>query len=383
MPDINKDRLVNRFMEMVKISSESLNEENFGTYCKKFLENEIGCEIYEDNSKSKIGGNQSNIIAKYYGNSMKKAIMFAAHLDTVKPGENIVPVIEGNRIVSSSNTILGADDKAGIASLFEALLLIKENEIDAPDIDIVLTVGEEIGLMGAKHLDYSLLRAKEAYALDSEEVEKICVQAPSQNSIDIEITGMEAHAGMCPEKGISAIKTAAEAIVNMPLGRIDSHTTTNMGTIKGGVATNIVTKKVEIKGEVRSHCEDKLKFYTDKIKEAIYTACSNNRLTLPDGSIQTAICNVNVNREYNSMHIKPGESVLERAERVYRKLGIPYKTFTGGGGSDANIFNEHDIKTIILGIGMMNVHTVNEYIEMDDLALTTKIILGLVEEASK
>lgn len=380
MKHINKERLTERFMEMVKISSQSLNEKSFADYCKDFLQNQMGCEVYEDNAAAKIGGNQSNIIAKYYGNSMKKPLMFAAHLDTVKPGNNIVPVLENGIIRSSGETVLGADDKSGIAAIFEALQVIKENDIDAPDIDIVLTVAEEIGLLGAKNLDYQLLRAKEGYALDSESIEGIFVRAPSQNSIDIEIEGMESHAGMYPEKGISAIKTAADAIVNMPLGRIDTHTTSNMGVIKGGIATNIVTKKVTINGEIRSHNEDKLNHYTDKIKEAVYNACSQNRITMPDGSVKTALCNVKVNREYNSMYVKPGESVIERVTKVYSKLGIPFKTLTGGGGSDANIFNEHGIKTVILGTGMMDVHTVNEYINADDIYTITKIIMALVEE---
>lgn len=380
MKHIDKERLTERFMEMVKISSESLNEREFADYCKDFLQNQMGCEVYEDNAAAKIGGSQSNIIAKYYGNTNKKPLMFAAHMDTVKPGNSIVPVLENGIVHSSSDTVLGADDKSGIAAIFEALQVIKENDIDAPDIDIVLTVAEEIGLLGAKNLDYQLLRAREGYALDSESIEGIFVQAPSQNSLDIEIEGIESHAGMSPEKGISAIKTAAQAIMNMPLGRIDSHTTANIGIISGGVATNIVAKKVLLNGEIRSHNEDKLHHYTEKIKEAVYNACSDNRITLPDGSVKTAICNIKVNREYNAMYVKPGEHVLERVIKVYSKLGIPFKTLTGGGGSDANIFNEHGIKTIILGTGMMDVHTVNENIRIEDIYTITKIIMGLIEE---
>ncbi len=380
MAEINRERLINRFMEMVKISSESLEEKEFGDYCKDFLVNEIGCEIYEDDAAAKINGQQSNIIAKYYGNSMKKPLMFAAHLDTVKPGKNIIPVLENGIIRSSSDTVLGADDKSGIAAIFEALLLIKENDIDAPDIDIVLTVAEEIGLLGAKNMNYQLLRAREGYALDSEHIDGIFVRAPSQNSIAIEIEGIESHAGMCPEKGISAIKTAADAIVEMPMGRIDSLTTANIGVIEGGMATNIVAKKITMNGEIRSHNEDKLTYYTEKIKEAVYKACSKNRITMPDGTIKTAVCNIDVQREYNAMHMKPGEHVLERITKVFSKLGIPCKTITGGGGSDANIFNEHGIKTVIIGTGMMDVHTVNEYIKAEDMVTVTSILMGLIEE---
>lgn len=381
MYKINKERLVNNFMDMVKISSESLNEKAFARYCRDFLENEMGCEIIEDKASLETGGNQSNLIAKYYGNSMKRPIMLAAHLDTVKPGNDIEPIIEDNIIKSAGDTVLGADDKSGIAAIFEALRYIKENDIDAPDIDIVLTVSEEIGLLGAKNLDYSIIRAKKGYALDSEHIEGIFVRAPSQNSIDIIIEGIESHAGMSPEKGISAIKTAAEAISNMPLGRIDSHTTSNMGVIEGGQATNIVAKKVSIKGEVRSHSEEKLEFYTDKIKEAVYNACSNSRIQMPDGSVRTALCSIDVQREYNAMYVKESDRVLLDAVKVYKKLGIPCKIMTGGGGSDANIFNEHGIKAVILGTGMMDVHTINEYIDIDDLVTITNIIIGLMDKS--
>lgn len=378
MPEVNKERLVRMFTDMVKISSESLEEKDFAQYCINFLKDEIGCEVYEDNAKDAIGGNQSNIVAKYYGNSRKKALLFAAHLDTVKPGKDIVPVLDNGIIRSEGDTVLGADDKSGIASLFEALLYIKENDLDVPDIDIVLTVAEEIGLLGAKNLDYELLRAKEGYALDSEEIEGIFVRAPSQNTITINIEGLESHAGMYPEKGISAIKTASEAICNMPLGRIDSHTSANMGVIEGGHATNIIPKKCTVRGEVRSHSEEKLAYYTDKIKAAVFDACSRNRLQMPDGQVRTAICNIDIKKEYNAMHVKPGEHVLDRAVDVYRKLGISYKLQTGGGGSDANVFNEHDIRTIIIGTGMMDVHTVNEYIKTEDLERLSKIIIELL-----
>lgn len=378
MSDINRERLVRMFTDMVKISSESLDEKEFGEYCIAFLRDEIGCEVYEDNAKDVFGGNQSNIVAKYYGNTRKKPLLFAAHLDTVKPGKNIVPVIENDRVKSEGDTVLGADDKSGIASLFEALLYIKENDLDVPDIDIVLTASEEIGLLGAKNLDYKLLRSKEGYALDSEEIEGIFVRAPSQNTIKIEIEGVESHAGMYPEKGISAIKTAAQAICGMHLGRIDSHTSANMGVIEGGHATNIVPKKCTIKGEVRSHSEEKLQYYTDKIKAAVFEACSQNRLQMPDGQVKTAICNIEVKKEYNSMHVKQGENVLDRAVDVYRKLNIPFKLQTGGGGSDANIFNEQGIRTIIIGTGMMDVHTVNEYVKMDDMEMLSRIIIEIL-----
>lgn len=377
MKEINRERMLEDFLAMVQIDSESLNEKNMGDYVKKFLE-PFADEIHEDSAKEAIGSNQSNIIAKIYGNTRKKTLLFACHLDTVKPGIGVKPFVDNGVVRSDGTTILGADDKAGIASLFEAIRYIKENDIDIPNIELVFTVAEEIGLKGAKNLDFSLIKAKEGYALDSEDIEGVFVRAPSQNFVGIEIEGVESHAGMSPEKGISAIKTAADAIMRMPLGRIDSHTTANLGIIQGGIATNIVPKNVSIRGEVRSHSEEKLEYYTQKIKSAVFDACSANRIQMADGMVRTALCSIDVQRAYNSMNVKPGESVLNRAVDVYKKIGIQCKLMTGGGGSDANIFNEHGIKTVILGTGMSEVHSVNEYIKIDDMETTAKIIIELI-----
>lgn len=378
MYNISKERLLKDFITMVSIDSESLDEKAMGEYCVKFLKEEMGLEVYEDKAGEKVGSNQSNIIAKFRGNNRKKSLLFCCHLDTVKPGKGVKPVVENDRIKSDGTTVLGADDKSGIAALFEALRYIKENELDVPDIEIVLTIAEEIGLKGAKNLDFSMIHAKEGYAIDSEDVEGIFNRAPSQNSISIEIEGIESHAGMSPEKGISAIKVLAEAISNMTLGRIDSITTANIGVIEGGIATNIVAKRAIAKGEVRSHDEERLDYYSNKIREEVYRAVSKNRITLPDGSVKTANCTVKITKAYSSMHVKEDEPVLQRAIDVYKKAQIPYRILTGGGGSDANIFNEHGIRTVIIGSGMKDVHSVNEYIMIEDLYRTAKIIIGLM-----
>jgi len=378
MFNINRERLINDFINMVKISSESYDEKLMGDYCKKVLKDEFGLEIYEDDAALKIGSNQSNIIAKFRGNPRKKTLLFCAHLDTVKPGKDVNPIRENGKIFTDGKTVLGSDDKSGIAPLFEALRIVKENELDVPDIEIVLTVAEEVGLKGAKNLDFSVLKAKEGYALDSEDVEGIFNRAPSQNFIEISVEGIESHAGMSPEKGISAIKVLSEAIASMPLGRIDSQTTANIGVIEGGVASNIVAKKCTAKGEARSHDDERLKYYTEKIKEAVYNAIRKNRIILPDGSIKTANCKIDVEKAYSAMYVKEDEPVLQRVINVYKNLKIPYRILTGGGGSDANIFNEHGIKTVIIGTGMKNVHTVDEYILEDDLVRVTNIILGIM-----
>ena len=174
-------------------------------------------------------------------------------MDTVEPGAEVVPVLNDGVFTSASGTILGADDKAGIAELIEALEVVREQAIPRGPLEVVVTIAEEIGLVGAKHLDYSLLRARHGFALDTTGMGHMVLRAPAANRLRVEILGREAHAGVAPEQGLSAIQTAALALAEMRLGRIDVETTANFGKIEGGVACNIVPGRVSLEGEARSH----------------------------------------------------------------------------------------------------------------------------------
>lgn len=187
-------------------------------------------------------------------------IYFTSHMDTVVPGKGIKPSIKDGYIVSDGTTILGADDKAGLAAMFEAIRVLKENQIPHGKIEFIITAGEESGLMGAKALDRSMITAKYGYALDSDgKVGNIIVAAPTQAKVKATIIGKTAHAGVAPEKGVSAITMAAKAISRMPLGRIDEETTANIGRFEGGTQTNIVCDHVEILAEARSLITEKWK----------------------------------------------------------------------------------------------------------------------------
>jgi len=196
---VNEKRLIKSFMELVKIDSISREERNLADFLLEKLEG-FGLEVIVDQAGEKVKSNSGNIIARLKGN-IKKAtpIMFSAHMDTVVPGKNIKPICDGEKIVSSGETILGADDKAAIAALLEALHIIKENNIPYGDIEIVFSICEEIGLKGAKNLDISSLNAQMGFVLDAGgQVGKIITTAPSQNSLEITIFGKSAHAGSNP-----------------------------------------------------------------------------------------------------------------------------------------------------------------------------------------
>ncbi|MFQ5904285.1 MAG: M20/M25/M40 family metallo-hydrolase, partial [Candidatus Binatia bacterium] len=237
---IQKERLRDLLIELVQIDSISRKEREIALRLKREME-ELGGEVWIDDCGEKVSGNVGNVIARFHGNSPgSEPIFLSAHMDTVVPGEGVVPVLEGNILRSDGRTVLGGDDKSGVAIICEALRTIRENNIPYSDIDVVFTICEEAGLLGARYLDVSCLRARSGLVLDSDSIGFLFTRAPAANHLEFKIRGLEAHAGVCPENGISAIQVAALGISRMRLGRIDGETTANIGLIEGGAAVNIV-----------------------------------------------------------------------------------------------------------------------------------------------
>src|SRR5690625_4466400 len=217
---VNKDRLIQRFFELVTIDSETGHEANIANYLKKEF-TKLGVDVQEDHAAELTEHGANNLICTLQETKRAShAIFFSSHMDTVTPGTNIKPTIVDNYIVSDGTTILGADDKAGIAAMFELIHILHEQAIEHGDIQFIITVGEESGLAGAKAIDQSLITADYGFVLDNDEsVGNLVISAPYQVKFHTTITGKAAHAGVQPEKGISAITTAAKAISQMRLGR--------------------------------------------------------------------------------------------------------------------------------------------------------------------
>ena len=366
---VNEKRLVESFVELVKIDSVSREEKKIADFLVKKLK-DLGLKVIVDQAGEKVKSNSGNIIARLKGN-IKKAtpIMFSAHMDTVVPGKNIKPICEGDKILSSGKTILGADDKAAIAALLEALHIIKENNISCGDIEIVFSVCEEIGLKGAKNLDIFSLNAQMGFILDAGgQVGNIITAAPSQNSLQIIIYGKSAHAGSNPEEGINAIQVAGFALSRMKLGRIDEETTANIGVISGGKATNIVPDKVTLQGEVRSRNEEKLEKYTEQLK----------KITEDTAQEFKAKADVKINREFSCYNLSPDDQVVKISMKAAKDMGLHTELCPSGGGSDANVFNQKGFPSVVLAIGMEKVHTVDEYILVKNLINTVKYVLSII-----
>ena len=366
---VNEKRLVESFMELVKIDSISREERKLADFLIEKLE-DLGLEVIVDQAGEKVKSNSGNMIARLKGNIKEVTpIMFSAHMDTVVPGKNINPLCDGEKIASDGKTILGADDKAAIAALLESLHIIKEKNISHGDIEIVFTICEEIGLHGAKNLDISDLNAQMAFVLDcGGQVGEIISAAPSQNSLKIIIHGKSAHAGSNPEEGINAIQVAGFALSRMKLGRIDEETTTNIGIISGGKATNIIPDEVTLEGEVRSRNEEKLEKYTKILKQIVEDTAQEFK----------AKAEVIINREFYCYNLSTDDRVVKIAMKAAKDMGLEPLLHPSGGGSDANVFNKKGFPSVDLAIGMEKVHTVDEYILVKNLKNTVEYILSII-----
>lgn len=367
---MNRERLINDFMEMVQVTSLSLKEKNFADYLSNKLK-DMGLEVYIDNAGEKCGGNSGNIIAALKGNTQAPTVMFGAHMDTVVPGENIKPQIKDGYIYSDGTTILGADDKAGIAAILEAVRHIKESNIQHGDIELVFFIAEEGGLFGSKHLDYSKVRSKMAFVLDSGgPVGDVIVQGPAQMKILADFKGKAAHAGVAPENGINAIQVAARAIDSMNLLRIDHETTANVGVITGGSATNIVTDAVHVKFEARSLNNDKLQAQSDHMVECINKACKEFNTT----------CDLQVTLNYPAFTIDKDTEIAKLVTRSIESIGLKADLKSTGGGSDTNILNGNGIEAVTLAIGMNDVHTTSENIAIESIVQSSELVAAIIQQ---
>lgn len=370
---INQKRMLANFFELVKIKCSTKAERQVADILKVQLA-ELGMEVTEDHAGEKIGGNCGNVIAYTEGTVQgAPALMLSAHMDCVEPCGGIEPQLKDGIITSTGDTILGGDDKAGVAGIIEGLRIMNENKIPHGPIQVVFTVAEEGGLNGAKNIDQSLLKADFGYAFDSSgSPGEIITMAPGQNSIMAVVHGKKAHAGIAPEEGINAIVVAGKALAEMKYGRIDSETTANIGLISGGVATNIVPDKVEIKCEARSRSMEKLEAQTTHMKETFERVAKAN-----GGHAE-----VTVKKSYDAYVLTEDATVVTLAVKAAQSIGLVPEIGATGGGSDANYFNKYGVPTAVLGIGMSKVHTADEYIKEVDLYNTAEFVVALIKTAA-
>jgi tripeptide aminopeptidase len=369
LPDIKPTRLLDTFLELVGIDSPSGYEADVAAYCAEALK-ACGCTVRIDDTAAQTGSNTGNLIASFPGTAAGR-VCLSAHMDTVEPGRGIEPVIKDGLIFSKGNTILGADDKVGIAAIIEALRVLSEQPegLRYPQVDVLLTVQEERGLVGAKVLDLTDYTDVPCLVLDSSNAPGTIVnKAPAQRSYTAVFKGKAAHAGACPEKGISAIQAASTALAALPIGRLDSDTTTNVGTIAGGNANNVVAEYCSFTGECRSHQPARLAELCSMIEDTLRTTSDQHGTSLE----LTWIDN------YQGFAYADDDPLILKCLAVAQELKLEAGIETSGGGADTNIFVQHGIPALSLATGMQGIHGIDECLAVADLEKLASFLVALI-----
>jgi tripeptide aminopeptidase len=341
----------------------------------------LGMTVVMDDAGPKVGSESGNLIATLPANGKDcEPLLLSAHMDTVVPADGVQAVLNDGVFTSAGDTILGADDKAGLAEIIEALEVVGEQNIPHGLIEVVITICEEKGLLGAKHLDYSKVVSKRGLALDTSGTDRVINTAPAANKMRMVLTGRESHAGISPENGVSAIVAAARGVAAMRLGRVDHETTANIGTIQGGQATNIIPRQVILEGEARSHDPVKLQAQTDHMIACLTEAAIACGTTI-NGETVAVTVETEVLSDYPHMAVAAGAGILQLVEKAANRLDRSIELRNGGGGSDANIFNGHGIETVIIGTGMTDVHTIHESVRVADMVRVAELLVEVIRLA--
>jgi len=372
---VKADRLAGTFKDLVAVDSVSRSEGALAEFLRQRF-TALGAQAVVDRAGREAGSDTGNLIVSLDGSRDVTALLFNAHLDTVEPGRGVTARFAKGCFASDGKTVLGADDKSGIAILLETLQVIRERGIPHGPLELVLTVCEEIGLLGAKFLDIGSLRAPFGYTLDATDPDGIITQAPSANHLTITVYGKDAHAGSAPQKGVNAIVLAAKAIAAAPDGRIDRETTCNIGRIDGGLATNVVPPSVTVISEVRSHDDQKLAEVTRRIAEAFQETAAAHAAANPE--IEPPSVDVKVTRAFSRTRIPDDHPLVLLARNAAMNLGRNLRTKVSGGSADANVFFARGIPMGVLGTGMREVHTTGEHIFLDDMVKTTELLIEIV-----
>ena len=357
-----RDRLVETFLGLVAIDSPTGHEEDIGRELAERF-GQLGCHVTQD-----AVGNLTAVLPGRRGDT----VLVATHMDTAGSDTGIQPIIADGVIRTDGSTILGADDKSGIAGCLELLTLLSESpDVAHPTIEFVITVGEESGLVGSRHLAIDALNASYGFVFDTPGViGSITYWAPTEIDITVTVHGKGAHAGVEPEKGINAVRVAAEAVSTMPLGRIDEETVANIGIISGGNARNIVPSLVRMEGMARSHDQDKLDAQLEAMRTAFDEGASHHGATV----------DFQAEEIYRTYRIDESAKPSREAARAIRSLGLNVVPRKSGGGTDGNFYNAKGIPCVAMSTGMVDEHATTEHIAIDDMVNACKVLITILTQ---
>jgi tripeptide aminopeptidase len=359
------------FCELAAVPSPPGEERPVADLVLRYLR-DCGLEPDEDDAGARIGSTMGNVYARLEPTAEGEPLLLCAHLDTVPPTAAIEPVVEDGVVRNAAGTILGADDKAAVAAMLEAVRRLFAEGRPHAGIELLFTPKEEVGLVGAYAFDHTRLRARIGYVYDqAAPIGTVILGAPYSQSLEVTFHGRAAHSGMHPDDGRSAILAAARAISEMRLGRVDEESTANVGTIQGGTATNIVPEWCTFLAEARSHDERKLADLIQEMQDAITFAAG------------VAECDVETTarKSYRGYRFAKSDRAVALAAEALARRGHDVVYELSGGAADANVFNEHGFQCVNLANGMTDIHTANEHIAVDDLDAMVEVTLALVDAA--
>jgi tripeptide aminopeptidase len=365
--------VVELFTQLAAVPSPPGEEREVADRVAGYLR-EIGLDVDEDDAGERIGSTAGNLLARLEPTGDGGTPLFlCAHLDTVRPDGPLQPVVDDAGVVrNAGGTILGADNKAAVAAMLEAVRLVLAEERPHAGIELLFTPKEEIGLLGAAAFDHSRLRARVGYVYDmAAPIGDVILGAPHSHSMQVRFHGRAAHSGMYPEEGRSAIAAAARAISDLRLGRLDEDTTANVGLIEGGTAGNIVPEYCTFLAEARSHDERKLADVVQEMLDAVAFAAG-----LEECEVETE-----VHKSYRGYRFRRDDVAVRIAADALAASGFEPRFGLTGGAADANVFNERGLACVNLANGMTDIHTPEERIAVADLEAMVGVTLALVEAA--
>jgi tripeptide aminopeptidase len=359
------------FLELCAIPSPTGSERAVADRVTAYLD-ELGLEWDEDAAAAELDGSTGNIYSRLPATAEGTPIFLCAHTDTVPPEAAIEPVVEDGVVRNAAGTILGADNKAAIVVMLEAVRRVVREDRPHAGIELVITAQEEVGLKGAAAFDHTRLHARTGFVYDQgAAIGEIVLGSPHARTLDLRFHGRASHAGMAPEEGRSAITAASRAIADFRLGAIDDETSANVGVITGGTARNVVPEWCSFQAEVRSQDERKV---TELVREMLETAAF--AATLGECELET-----DVRPSFPGYRFKESDEVVRLAATALRAAGFEPSYALSGGGADANVFNARGLECVNLANGMMEIHTANEHIAVADLEAMVEVTLALIDAA--
>ncbi len=370
-PLVNRERMTELFLRLVQIDSGSENEAEICQFVAKQL-SELGAEeVSIDNASEKLGGTGGNVFARFKGTVNAQPVLLSAHLDTVSPTKGIKVIRTETEIKTDGTTILGADNKAGVALILEAIRTLRERNLPHPPIEVVFTIREEKGLLGAKIFDKSKLNSRYGIVVDgSGEPGDLIVGSPTHVRFEAVFYGKAAHAGVEPEKGVNAIAMASAAIAAMNWGRLDEDTTANVGVIEGGQAMNIVADRCKVIGEFRSHDPQRVEALVTKWKQICEQVAEKF-----GGKIDLTF-----EKTFDAIRLSPDEPIVKAAMKALRDLGLSPNLKRMGGGTDGNVFVAHGIQCLVLPTGGEGYHSPNERLVLKNFYTMGEVLVRTIME---